>query len=136
MGLRAYAMDLGLYQAMGYYQAAVRLGDIMLVPYTSLFAGLFFAQATQMALPQLRQALAQQLRLALLGVATAALLWVVSPWLLPLLNLADFTAAVPYFARQAPGDMIRILTLPLSVALMAAGRLRTLAWLEGLSLLT
>ncbi len=135
MALRAYAMDLGLYEPMGYFQAAVRLGDIMLVPFTSLFAGLFFAQATQVAVADLRQALGHQLRLAWIGVGMAALLWATSPWVLPMLNRADFTAAVPYFARQVPGDMLRILTLPISVALMAAGRLRALAWLEGLSLL-
>jgi len=134
--VRAYAMRVGDWAELGLWQAAVRLGDVWMVPLTPLFATVFFAQAVRMGPRQLGQALQNQLRLAALAALGIAVASVAAPGLLGLLNRADFAQASAYYYAQLPGDLLRVLTLPISIALMAAGRLRTLAWLEGLSLVS
>lgn len=134
--VRAYAMRVGDWAELGLWQAAVRLGDVWMVPLTPLFATVFFAQAVRMGPRQLGQALQDQLRLAALAALGIAVASVAAPGLLGLFNRADFAQASTYYYAQLPGDLLRLLTLPISIALMASGKLRTLAWLEGLSLVT
>jgi O-antigen/teichoic acid export membrane protein len=132
--VRAMAMTHLDMDALGMWQASVRLGDLLLAPFVPLFGSLFFAQAAQMSASALPAALHHQLRAAALGLVAIAATVVVGPWLLGLLNRADFAAGIPYYRWQAPGDMLRLIAFPISIALMAQGRLRQLAWLEGFSL--
>ena len=133
--VRTYALHLGYVQELGLWQASVRLGEMVMTPFNPLFATVFFAQAAQMQeVPTLRKALRPQLATAAGGVGVIAIIWLLSPYLLPLLNRPDFLASTAYYNRQVPGDMLRLLSLPLSIALLAGGRLKALAWLEALSL--
>jgi O-antigen/teichoic acid export membrane protein len=111
------------------------LGDLMLAPFTPLFGSLFFAQAAQLTLPSLRPALRHQLVWACVGVLGIGLTVGLGGWLLPLLNRADFAAALPYYQIQAVGDALRMLSFPISIALLATGQWRKVAGLEALSLL-
>jgi|GEM_PF-4342209 len=132
--VRTMAMQHLGHHELGMWQASVRLGDLVLAPFIPLFGSLFFAQAAQIEAEKLSAALRQQLGVALLGVAGIGVTLVAGPWLLVLLNRADFVAAMPYYAWQAPGDALRMMVLPISIAMMAKGRLGSLAWLEAMSL--
>jgi len=134
--VRSWAMGFMDIDSLGIWQASVRLGDLAFAPFIPLFGSLFFAEATKLTRPQLAHALRGQMRLAMLGVAGIGLTVFVGPWLLPILNRADFAAGIAYYRWQAPGDVVRMLTFPISIAMLAIGRLRALAWLEAISLLT
>jgi len=134
IAIRSLAMQALNMDALGMWQASVRLGDILQAPFIPLFMSLFFAQAAQMGKEARQHALFHQLRIAGYGVLAIAFTVVVGPWLLATLNRPDFALGIDYYRWQAPGDAIRLLTLPISVVLLVTGRIRSLAWLEALSL--